>query len=55
MGFGCGIVIGISTGYMVLPDKAIDRLAELVRQLQGRKKRSSKRNARQVHRFGRRN
>ena len=54
MGFGSGIIIGISMGYMVLADKTIEWLADIVR-VHWRTRRSSKRNARQVRRVGRRN
>ena len=46
MGYGCGIVIGISVGYIVLTDKTIDCCLEIVRGEQcHRLRRRSKRNA----------
>ncbi|XP_060972838.1 receptor-like protein 9DC3 [Cannabis sativa] len=55
MGYGSGMVIGISLGYMLLSDKIIDGLVETVKGEQwSRLVKRSKRNARQDRRIGRR-
>ncbi|KAM6579413.1 hypothetical protein CsatA_003187 [Cannabis sativa] len=55
MGYGSGMVIGISLGYMLLSDKIIDGLVETVNGEQWHHLvKRSKRNARQNRRIGRR-
>ena len=48
MGYGCGMVFGLSMGYVMIPNTIVDRILEIVRGLNSRKQRRPQNNVRRV-------